>query len=268
MKILFTDFDGTLATDDKKISDNDFAALKLLDERGVKIVLTTGRMTASARQLLKLFPCAVYLATFNGSELFDVTGEQIESIPLEPTAAAEIIDYAKSKNLFCQIYSDEVISEELNDYTKRYGDMIGCKVRKSDTGLHEFIIKNDFRTPKVQICDFSGKTDEIFDDFIDKFGDRYECVRIGENWINVSSKGINKGYALNRLCSYLGIDTRDAVAIGDDLNDISMIKAAGIGVAVQNAADEVKLEADIVTESENGRAIEEITEKIFGFNRR
>ena len=266
MKILFTDFDGTLATDDKKISAKDFSALKVLHDNGVKIVLSTGRMTASAKQLLKLFPCDVYLTTFNGGEIIDIDGKMIERNALAPVAAAKIVAYAKKQGLFCQIYSDEVVSEELTDYTKSYGKLVGCGVRASDGDLAEYILKNDFITTKVQICDFSGNIEESFKKLIEEFGDEFEYVRVEKYWINVSPKGINKGYALERVCKYLGISTVDAVAIGDDNNDISMIKKAGIGVAVSNATGGARLAADMVTKSANGGAIAEITEKIFGFH--
>ena len=76
--------------------------------------------------------------------------------------------------------------------------------------------------------------------------------------IHIKSKKINKGIGLKRIAQMMGLDVRDFVAIGDSPNDIEMIKAAGLGVAVGNAHPELKKVAGIVTKGEYGAGVEEV----------
>ena len=263
MRILFTDFDFTLATNDKKISKEDYGALKRLEENGVKVVLLTGRMSSSSKKVLSLFPFKTAFSAFNGGEIFDCDGKLLERTPLSVEDGIKFSKYAEENGLLCHAYTEEVITERENEYTKWYCDLLQSDGRYLGEPLSEYIKKVKLETPKIQFCDLSGNIDKHFDKMKRLYGDRYEFLLVGGNCLDISPKGITKGYALKRFCSFYGIDEKDAVAIGDDDNDISMIEEAGIGVAVANANIKVKNSANFVTKSENGQAIAEITEKIF-----
>ncbi|MBO4323268.1 MAG: HAD family phosphatase [Clostridia bacterium] len=263
MKILFTDFDATLATDDKKISDKDYNALKKLAESGVKIVLCTGRMTSSSKKVAKLFPYFPAIATYNGGELLNEKGEIIESSLMAPSEAAAFARYGEENGLICHAYTDFVLTEYDNPHTKRYAEVIGSKYVALGKKVSEYILENNLKMPKIQLCVLNGEIGAYADYLEKKYAETNEFWRFGTSCLGIFCKGINKGYALKRLCAYYGINQSEAVAVGDGSNDTEMIKEAGIGVAVQNADESLKAAADLVTESPNGGAIAEIAEKIF-----
>ena len=263
MKILFTDFDSTLATDDKKISKEDYAALKKLQESGIKVVLCTGRMTSSSKKVAKLFPYSPAIASYNGGELLNENGDILERSLMSPKESAVFARYAEENGLLVHAYTDDVITENDNPHTRRYAEVLSCDYVALGRAVSEYILEKDLYMPKVQICNLNGNID-IYADFLEReHAETNEFWRFGENCLGIFCKGINKGYALKKLCSYYGISPEEAVAIGDDTNDIEMIKEAGIGVAVQNGTDCLKAAADFVTENSNGKAIAEIAEKIF-----
>ena len=87
-------------------------------------------------------------------------------------------------------------------------------------------------------------------------------------YIEFNHQGVNKGQGLKKLAELLGIDMKETIAIGDNFNDLSMIKVAGLGVGVQNTVEEMKKECDIITKATNnqGAIAEVINQYILGTN--
>ncbi|MBQ7829115.1 MAG: HAD hydrolase family protein [Clostridia bacterium] len=92
--------------------------------------------------------------------------------------------------------------------------------------------------------------------------DEFDFVRTERTLYEVVPKGVNKGGALPRLAAALGIEMSKVVAIGDYHNDIAMLRAAGVGVAVANAVDEIKAVADYITVSNEEHAIARVIEEL------
>ncbi len=80
--------------------------------------------------------------------------------------------------------------------------------------------------------------------------------------IHITNTDVSKGNAMLKLCKFLKIERKETVAIGDKVNDISMIKMAGLGVAMRNASDEIKQIADMVTSSNEENGVAEVLERI------
>ena len=91
-----------------------------------------------------------------------------------------------------------------------------------------------------------------------------DCFFSCPQFLEVVPKGMNKGEAVKMLCKTLGVEIENAVACGDAANDLAMLKAAGIGVAMQNGADEVKAIADYITARDNNHdGVAEAADKFF-----
>ncbi|MBE5742312.1 MAG: HAD family phosphatase [Clostridiales bacterium] len=250
-KAIISDFDGTLATCDKRVTEENFEAINKLIKRGKKFALCTGRMTASAMMLVEKLPIKPLIATYNGSEIVNSqTGERLIRHSLESNLMLEIITYARSRGLYFQIFDDEVIVEKITEVTDFYCSI--CKVKARAVGdLYSYISERKATSPKLMLINFRGEVESYIAEVMQLFGDKVEAVRCYDGMIDITPKGINKGSAVTDFCKIWGIDESECIGIGDEGNDIAMFETAGLGVAMINARDEVKKEADLVTEKDN-----------------
>ena len=112
-KAIVSDFDGTLACSDKTVSQENLIAINELFSSGKKFALSTGRMTTSALMLAEKLPFKPLIATYNGGEIVDsATGEILTRHVLEPDIMLELIEYGRSRGLYYQIFTNEVIVEK------------------------------------------------------------------------------------------------------------------------------------------------------------
>ena len=250
-KAIVSDFDGTLATTDKRVTEENLKAIDELFSIGKKFALSTGRMTASAMMLIEKLPFKPLIATYNGSEVIDSsTGEVLVSHKLSTDILLKLISYAREKGLYFQVFNDRVIVEKITYVTDFYCSI--CKVEPVEVGdLYEFVKRENFCSPKFMLINFKGEVESYISEVKSIFGDEVEAVRCYEGMVDITPKGINKGSAITDLCKIWGIDESECVAIGDEGNDVAMFKRAGLGVCMVNAKDDVKPYADYVTEKTN-----------------
>ncbi len=267
MKLLFTDLDGTLLTDDKRITPGNYNALMTALEQGHKVVITTGRPLKSAKiqaQKLGLDGDGCYIIAFNGAIVYDCGAEQvIYELPLPLHALYAVVDECNRRGVFVQTYDDvDVVVEPRNagEVVERY-----CALIDMDWHTVEDIRRNLPKAPaKALVIDFAGreKTSQIEQWIRDNLSDEAECFFSSKFYLEVVHKGMDKGQAVKAMCQRLGVDISDAVAVGDEANDVSMIAAAGVGVAMCNGIPAAKAAADYVTEKDNNHdGIVEIVEK-------
>lgn len=200
-----------------------------------------------------------------GNQIINLkTGEEIYKKLLTDSEINSCIDIARSHGLHVHIYTDkEIVTQEL-----KYMDLRNYKLQEEkyyDTSL-EVIIVDDLKQylsfNKVEVCkliisaekDLSNVKNEILekDDVsittIKKYGEYKDKVIDKEyEYLDISPKNINKSSALNILKDYLKVDNSEIMAIGDNLNDLDMVKNSGLGVAVANAYDELKQVAKYTT---------------------
>lgn len=250
-KAIITDFDGTLANAQKGVCRYNIDAIEALVAKGLRFAVCTGRMTSSALKVVSAMPFKPLVGSFNGSEITDsATGEKIFSSALSIDDCLPLIDYAISRGVNCQIYDgDRAYPMRASVYTKGYQNSCLCEIVPTPN-LKELIMRLG-KTPKLMIIDEPDIVESLMPEITDKFGGRYEIARCYSGMIDFTPKGNNKGTVVSSLCKIWGIDESECVAIGDEFNDIPMLKKAGVGVAVANAHDEVKKHADYVTERNN-----------------
>ena len=201
----------------------------------------------------------------NGNEIIDLkTGMKIYQNLLSNSDILTCIDIAKKHNLHIHVYTDnDVISEEL-----LYLDLRNYKLQTSDTLEHtmnfkivdnikDYIMQNNFAVSKLIIS--SGiSTDIVKNEIakkldvsintIRKFGEFKDFIINKEyEYIDITPKNVNKNVALKILGNHLNIRQDEMLTIGDNINDLDMVKNAGIGVAVANAYDELKQVASYTT---------------------
>ena len=265
-KAIFLDLDGTLLTDDKRVPDVNRTAIERMLADGNSVVIATGRPLSSAiiqAERLGLTEPGCYLIAYNGGILYD-TAERKEifhaSIPLE--LVRKVFEEANRRGIHIQTYQGtKVIVEprcddkEIRLYCSRI--LIEYEVIDNVSLLEEEPVK-------MLIIDLADKAPLV--EFMQWIGswadDRLDCFFSYDEYVEIVPKGMNKGNAIRKMAELLNISVENTIAAGDAANDITMLQAAGVGCAMKNAAQEVKLAADYITEADNNSGgVAEIIER-------
>ena len=272
MKLLFTDLDGTLLTDEKTILDCDMEAIESMLARGHKLVLCTGRPLTSAKQLAQKYGFdkpGFFLVSFNGGLIYDYATEQsilTRYIPVE--SVKFIMDAAHRCGMHAHTYSgDVVVSEYETEQLKTY-----CRLMKMDYVVvkdirdyyGEFInvvVKPPIKVNVITPFDHSSLVDFRAEMRKSTAGKLFDVFSKPE-MLEFSNMQSNKGDAVRFMADFYKVSLSDTIAAGDEENDCPMIEAAGVGVAMANASPVAKSVADYVTLADNNHGgIAEIIKK-------
>lgn len=253
-KIFFTDLDETLLTTQKTISPATAKVLMDMAEAGHYIVLASGRTIESlldARRELPISDKNLFYASCNGSRVVDAsTGATIREERMSLDDAEYFINYCENKGIAVQSYDVGYIvtrknSPELDDYRK-----IIHMPYKEVPNVAKALSKPPFKCLALNIED-TTVLDRLAEELAPWAGDRISLVKSSPKLLEAFSSKSGKGSALTFLADYLGIPIENTMAAGDQGNDISMLKAAGTGVAMINGAPDAKAAADIITREDN-----------------
>lgn len=248
-RIMVSDFDGTLATTDKKITAKTLLTIRDFVKRGGIFVVSTGRMTAGIDHILSAAGLNVLLSAYNGAEIKDLKTNKLlirRAIDFETTA--KVLEKAESSNLNMHCYGDDrfyVSKESRRSFF--YSVLTGVKPEVHPV-LSEFVREKKLSSSKILAFDDKEKLDAAFPAFKETFKN-LEATRSNAEQIDFNLKGVSKGSALKDIAAYYDSDISEILAIGDAGNDLSMLEAAGFSVAMGNAPDYVKAACDGVTSS-------------------
>lgn len=253
-KIFFTDLDGTLLNSKKQVTPATREALERWTLSGNRLVLCSGRAIDSVRDVkdsLGLTYPGMYLAGCNGSEIYDCEGDRtLSRITLPFDLVSLILEAAKECGVHCHTYTDtHIISPADNEALRYY-----CRVIHTPVRICEDVIgaldKEPCKCIAIEIKDLS-KLERFRKALLPLVKDRATLLYSSPNYLEIFSADAGKGSAVVRLCGLLNIPVANSLAAGDEANDISMLEAAGYGIAMKNARDEVKKKADVITEDDN-----------------
>ena len=265
------DLDGTLLNSSKVISPEDYAALERAAAMGVHIVPTTGRFYDAMPEVVRQLPFVRYAITVNGAEIYDAREKKVlHTAEMESEEALEVYKYFETLPGIrdCYIegwgYMERADYERIDEYsTVPYVRTMLKELRTPVDDLKAFIRQH--RVQKV-MCFFKDMDRRALE--LERVPKRFPHLLATSsiaNNIEVNAAGANKGDALLRLCDYLGVDRKASMSFGDGSNDLSMIRAAGVGVAMANAYDALKAAADCVTRSCDESGVAYAVEKfVFG----
>ena len=256
-KAVFLDLDDTLLDNEKNISNENIEAIKYVKQKGGLVCIASGRSIEVTKKYHNLADTSRYIIYSNGAGIFDCdANDKLFSADIEKEICFDLYKYAIENNYGIRI--DTPYGRYISD--EKYAIKLDI-VFKADEG-NDIILENDI----LQIS-LLTETDEKRKESIDFVkGNISKNVKIenifktGYNEeffaINIVNTNVSKGNAIYGLCKFLKIDINDVIAIGDGINDISMIKAAGLGVAMENGESELKAVADEITTTnlENGVA--------------
>lgn len=273
IKLICIDMDGTLLNSNHEVSERNKKALKKASELGVNIAITTGRLFCSARYYSDLIGIDTPVIASNGSYIKNKFNDTaILENPMPKDVAIEIYNIVKKHGLTVNFNSwDTLIREDFIPENHAYYIMNQDLPEEKRV---KFLVCEDI-IPTIE--DFQGNILKgiVFEEGENKdnlwaakeelkntFGDKLHVVSSGDNNFEVMMGNSSKGNAVAYLAESLGIKPEEVMCIGDSENDISMIKYAGVGVAMGNGLDIVKEVADYITDTNNnsgvGKAIENL----------
>ena len=265
--ILFTDMDGTLLLSDSTVSADMKNALDKAIASGHRLVLTSGRPLYSIKErIVKLgfnYPNS-YIIAYGGALIYDCEADKIiQSLKVPADAIRGISALCAKAGIHIQGYTDDEIvglceDEELAYYRNR----VNMPFRQV-SDLANFLIGGSSKLQIIHLTDHEKLT-ALRDKIVEQFGDSVDTFFSSPRYLEILPKGASKGNAVKFMTDFLSIPRSHSFAAGDEDNDLSMIKAAGHGVAMANASEDVKAAADIVTVNDNNHdGLLEILNKYF-----
>ena len=285
-KLVAIDLDGTLLNSYGEISKENKEALCKALEKGVEIVLTSGRVISSIKNFSKEIGDMNYLISGNGSAVFDIKNNNIiYNQNLEKEKILKIIKICEENSFYYSIYTErEIITKSLQYNNLFYQNENSNKLPEDKININ--ITQNIYKYVeeskedkflKISICD-EDKT--VFNNIMRKLKQiknidvldvahlsrkliksGTEIIPIEYFYTEITNKNVNKWGAIEFLIQKLGIKREEVVAIGDNVNDIEMIKNAGLGIIMGNSAPYIKEIADVVVSDNNSNGVKEAIEK-------
>ncbi|MBC2580363.1 Cof-type HAD-IIB family hydrolase [Clostridium sp. DJ247] len=269
-KIMAVDMDGTLLNDDKYISDYNLSMIHKAVKSGIKFVVCSGRMPCGLKFYEETIAKSQPMICCNGAVILDENRNAILSESLDRKSTLQVIDILREKkDTYFHFYDEKLIYgeqfsyaiEHLYNFSRSLDRRFRTDIRLvSDS--KEYIANSSSDFYKIVVIDKDLDYLEELRNRIDKV-EGLETTKSGAENIEIISKGVSKGNGLKILANHYGVSIDECIAVGNDENDISMIKCAGFGIAVSNARDIVKKYAAYITNKDNNNgAIGEIVEKV------
>ena len=264
-KAVFIDLDGTLLTRKSEVSERNAACLRALVAKDVRVVIATGRPIESVRKIVGPIHASDPAITLSGSMIHrTMFGETLEAQTIAFETVHNILETCRATGGVDNILLDESEGFYALHQSAELEEFIGMYNKHPMSFTYDSVPT----APVLSILIHSkASRREIYTDLHEKFGDVVHFTYFKEYpWIELSDLKSNKGNAMAIVCRELGFSMDEVIAIGDGANDLEMIAAAGLGIAMDNADDEVKAVADRVAphHGQDGFAI--IMEEIFNLD--
>lgn len=250
IKLVATDIDGTILIPEGNFTNEVKDCVKKLCEQGIKVVLVTGRMNAAAIKIAEDLGLNTPVVSYQGG-LVVYNGQKLYERCLTEAQAIKVLDWAKSENIHINLYNDDVLYSETECYeVQRYCNNLHtehvvkpfCKIKKTKINK---LLAIDYSNPE-RINKYEKELPKLFPDLY--------IVKSTPYFLEFSNPEASKKCAVEFLQQYWGLKKEEILTIGDQNNDIALLQAGGIKVAMGNATEELKNIADYVTDSvfENG----------------
>lgn len=263
-KAICCDVDGTLLTGDKRITATCKEWIhKVVKEKGVRFVIVSGRMLYGVRKFYNELGIAGPASCCNGTCLFDEYDNLIQDYRVDGKFLKTIVQAARKNNLdLVYIVGNDWYMENRDNYTYRtkinfyYKD---CILVNFDNLIDEV------QPNKMVVMDTDPIVLQQFEKEVRSAGISDEDIFFyrGKNFIELMPGYADKSLALDAISKAYGIPIEQIIAIGDDRNDVKMIKKAGLGVAMGNAVEEAKKAADLITTSNEDDGVAAMIKKVF-----
>jgi Cof subfamily protein (haloacid dehalogenase superfamily) len=271
IKIISLDLDGTLLDSRKRLSEKNRIALQAAAEKGVLIVPTTGRFFGMMPEAIRELPFVRYAITINGAQVYDRQTDTAivrEEIPLD--MAIDLMRLIDGYDVIYDCYRGNwgwmtgALQEKAEFYAPdvHYLKMVR-EFRNSVPDLKAYLESTRAEGDVQKVMLFSRNTqgsESVVKAVAEAVAEKFPLIKAtSSTWNNLELNiaTAHKGNSLKRFAEYLGFTLDNCMALGDGTNDLTMIEAAGIGVAMSNAHSSVLSAADFVTVSNDEDGVAE-----------
>lgn len=286
VQIIASDMDGTLLNDKMVISKRNAAAVKEAQKQGIHFIVSTGRAYDEVKPLITEAGFNCPMITLNGAFVLDENGKEISAAPIPDSIAKKIMLTLKKNGLYFEVITAKgVCSDNKAKRIENFAELLASispdttyklAVTLASARMELMNINyvdnymdlvDDPKTVIGKIVVFSPEGQKVLGPIKDELSknDNLVITSSGPGNIEINHVNAQKGVALQAYADSLNIPMDNVMAIGDNNNDVSMLKAAGISYAMGNGSDEVKMLAKYITapntEDGAGIAIEEVLAK-------
>lgn len=268
-RLIATDLDGTLLDSQKRLSERTKAALRACEAQGVHVVLATGRAKVGVMPLVEEIGGIRYVLTTNGGTVLDLeTDTVLYSHGLAPEVVLELIDMVSSYPLMYDVYVDGMGKSQNSflDNLERYGvtgrikDMI-LATREPVGEIRQYVKTCGRPIEKVNLFFADEALRQQIRSLLTGRNELAVTSSLYNN-LEINAAGADKGDGLARLARHLGLKREEIIAFGDGENDLTMLKYAGLGVAMANGTEAAKCVADLVAEANDEDGVAKILEQL------
>lgn len=265
-KLVAIDMDGTLLNSENKISKRTQRAIENAKKKGTQIVLSTGRILKSAINHSEDLKLKNSIISCNGAVIADEKGDIIYKKGINRDIVKMIMELGKKHDIYYHFYSESDLYSNVNmeGIIEFYNDP-NIKDENKKIKMNIFKDSKEIFDNNIEVCKFlfmDGNMDKL--KFFRNEISSIEGVNVCSSWENnveIMDMEVSKGYGLDYLSKKLDISHEQIIAIGDNENDISMLNFAGLGVAMGNAVEKTKKQADIITSTNDEDGVAKVIEK-------
>ena len=286
-KLVAIDLDGTLLNTYGQVSADNKVALKKLMQKGMQVILASGRSTTSVKNIANDLGVGDYIICGNGSLIYDLKKEEIIYDKfIDKKKVLQIIQICEQNSIYYNIYTENmVIAKSLNNNVLFYNQENASKPENKKTNIN--LVQDIYQyiqqvqgenVLKITISDsnniiFNGiirKLRQIKNiDVLDVAHMSRKVIKSGTEdvlveyfYTEITSKNVDKWCAIEYLMDKMNIKKEEVMTIGDNVNDKLMIENAGLGVAMGNSAPYIKEIADKVVGTNNENGVAEAVENV------
>lgn len=262
-KMIVLDLDGTLTNSKKEITAVTYHALMNAQKHGTIVVLASGRPTYGIVPLahqLQLSEYGGYILAYNGGKITNCATKTVTfNQELQPQTVPYLYEAAMSYGLNILTYKGNSIlaTSDSDEYVKHEAFINKMPIVQAQYFLHEI----EYPVNKCLIVGNPTRLHELEVELLPKLRGTVDLYRSADYFLECVPPGIDKANSIKKLISQLHINSEEVIACGDGYNDLSMIVYAGLGVAMQNAAEEVKQKANYVTLSNEEDGVAHVINK-------
>lgn len=284
-KFIAIDIDGTLLNSSGQLTKHTIDTIKKVTNQGVKVVLTSGRVTDSVKGIASMINADKHIICDNGATIVDLESDEIVfSRYIEKETIVKLIEFCVTNNVYYMVFTNkEIIVKDLKHmafafYKQRH------HLKDEATGISQikfggidYIKKVKEPFTRIVICDQDRAIYNSIVNMLKRFEDiellaaphiSNKVVKDGDKDVFVSysyaeilAKDTNKWTAIKLLTDRLGIKREEIIAIGDNFNDIEMIQNAGLGIAMNNGSPVAKEVATVIAPSNNEDGVAKVMER-------
>lgn len=252
IKIAFTDIDGTLLNSERQVSEMLKEQVARISDLDIPFILISSRMPSAMTHLQKdLGIEELPIICYNGG-LVLVDGEIVDDISIAPTILEDIAQLNKDSKFHISLYNnDDWYVPEMDFWAKREENNTKVSpIVKPTKEVIQLWIEEGKGAHKVMCMGDKEHMDFVYAELGKLHGDKLHLYRSKDTYIEIANKNISKLTGIQELlaCKYPKLSLDNCIAFGDNYNDIEMLKAVKLGIAVANAKEEVLLIANVITD--------------------